>query len=86
MRGYTESECRRAENRILRDMDRIELAGGQGRDAEDVRQSGSIWGWLLLIAVVVAFVGLLAGCGTVAGFGQDLQAVSEGVRAEMAKD
>lgn len=87
LEGYTESERRRAENRILRDMDRIELVrGGQGRDAEDVRQGGKIGGWLLLIALGLGVLWLLGGCGTVRGFGNDLSEWSDGIRNGVQRD
>lgn len=50
-----------ADNRLLCDIAEAKLVGGQGRDAEDVRQGGSIGGWLLLGVVIVIVVACLGG-------------------------
>lgn len=79
MRGYSDSECRRAENRILRDLDRIELP-----PAEPESQAGTMVGLVLLIGFLVAVCCMVPGCGTISGLGADLQAAADGVRSEMA--
>ena len=88
MRTYTESEHRAAEDKILRDMDRLELVGGgQGRSSDEVKAaagSGAAIVLVLIVCVVIAVI--VGGCGTVAGFGRDLAAISDGVRAEMSKE
>jgi predicted small secreted protein len=71
------------DNRLLCDIAGANLVGGQGRDAEDVRNSGKIGGWLLLIAVVVGLAWLFKGCATVEGFGRDLSAASRAVGNNM---
>jgi len=87
MSGYTDNEHRDAMEKMRRDMDRIELVGGgQGRSSDEVKASAGSGLAIFLVFVVIAALVLMSGCGTVAGFGRDLTAVSEGVRAEMAKD
>lgn len=83
MRGYTESENRRAENRILRDMDRLDMPKVEPAD------EGGFWptvGMLALIAVLVFVCCAVPGCGTVAGFGDDLSEWSNGIRGSVQRD
>ena len=81
LESYTESERRRAEDRILRDMDRI--------DMPQAEPEGGFWGTLAVLAIVafLLFVCLaVPGCGTVAGFGQDLAEWSDGIRGSVQAD
>lgn len=85
MRGYSDSECRRAENRILQDMDRLELVGGgQGRSSDEVKASaGSGAAIVLVLIVCVVLAVIVGGCSTVAGFGDDLRQWSLGIRGSV---
>lgn len=81
VREYGAKRDREALDRLARDAG---IKGGQGRSPEDVQESAM--GWFIAVVVLVCVVFLFAGCSTVSGLGRDLTAVSEGVRAEMAKD
>lgn len=82
---YTESEHRAAENRIIRDLDRVELVGGgQGRSSDEVKASaGSGAAIVLVLIVCVVLAVIVGGCGTVAGFGDDLRQWSSGIRGSV---
>lgn len=89
MRKYTESERRAAENRIKIDMDRLNLVGGgQGRSPDEVKASAGSGLAILIVCIVAVILApfVFPGCATISGIGRDLTAVSEGVRAEMAKE
>ena len=85
MRTYTESEHRAAEDKILRDMDRLELVGGgQGRSSDEVKAAaGSGAAIVLVLIVCVVLAVIVGGCGTVAGFGDDLRQWSLGIRGSV---
>lgn len=78
---YGAERCRDAEDRIARDAG---IRGGQGRSPESVQESAM--GWFIAVIAIACVVFMLAGCSTVSGLGRDLTAVSEGVRAEMARE
>ena len=89
MRGYSDSECRRAEDRILRDIANAEAAGirgGQGRAPEDVQADAGSGLAIFIVCVVAAGLLLLCGCGTINGLGSDLQQWSNGIRGSVQND
>lgn len=81
VREYGAERDREALDNLARDAG---IKGGQGRSPESV-QEGAM-GWFIMAVVVACVAFMLCGCGTVAGLGRDLTAVSEGVRAEMARE
>ena len=87
MRTYTESEHRAAEDRIKIDMDRLDLVGGgQGRAPEDVQADAGSGLAIFLVCLVLAGLCLLARCGVVRGFGDDLRQWSDGIRSSVQSD
>lgn len=87
MRLY-DAKDRAAEDRLWADMHRLDLVGGgQGRSSDEVKASAGSGAAILLVAIVcIVLAVIIGGCGTVAGFGRDLTAISDGVRAEMSKE
>lgn len=88
MRTYTESEHRAAEDKILRDMDRLELVGGgQGRSSDEVKASAGSGAAIVLVLIVCVVLAALtlpqAGCGVVGGLGDDLRQWSLGIRGSV---
>ncbi|MBK8246441.1 MAG: hypothetical protein IPK85_03445 [Gemmatimonadetes bacterium] len=82
LEAYTESERRRAENRILRDMDRLDMPKTEPDE-------GGLWptiGMLVCIGILVLLCCAVPGCGTVAGFGNDLSEWSDGIRGSVQAD
>ena len=84
---YTESDHRAAENRILSDMDRIDLVkGGQGRSSESVQRDAGATLLIVLVLIVCVLFFTLAGCGTIGGLGDDLRQWSDGIRGSVQDD